>query len=94
MDADLKFYFKSLGFSDADISNLMSMEPALNIIDYKSAMDNIMVVVSSGYPMEDIDSLIAINPSFMVLPISELRAALSRVSGNVEQALKDDPFLI
>lgn len=94
MDKDLKYYLSGLGFEAADIDNLTLLEPALNVIDYTYAMDNIMLVVQKGYPIEDIDSLIATNPSFLVSDHGNLALALSQIKGDIETALKADPFLI
>ena len=94
LDEKLKYYLLTLGFEKEDIENLISICPALVDIDYDFAMDNIMTVAKKGFPIEDIDAIIAVNPAFLVADKQMLVSNLNAISGNIEQALKDDPFLI
>ncbi len=94
MDENLKYYFKSLGFASADINNLIKIEPALKIIDYSLVKNNIALLCTMGYPEVDLDSIIAINPSFLVKDYDTLKSELLSLGGNIEEKLKDDPFLI
>jgi len=94
LDEKLKYYFITLGFEKEDIENLISICPALVDIDYDFAMNNIMAVVKKGFPVEDIDAIIAANPAFLTADNQTLVADLAAISGDIEQALKDDPFLI
>ncbi len=93
MDENLKYYLKSLNFEDNDILNMIKTTPALQIIDYDYALENILIVVSKGFPMEDIDSIVAINPTFLAEDHNVLRQKLSTIT-NIEEELKADPFLI
>ena len=93
MDKNLKYYLKSLGFSDNDILSLIENTPALQFIDYGDAIDNIMLVVAKGYPIDDIDSIIAINPAFLAEDPDVLRNKLKQID-NIAEQLKADPFLI
>ena len=93
MDENLKYYLNSLGFKDNNILSLIKTTPALQLIDYDYALDNIMLVVSKGFPMDDIDSIIAINPSFLAEDSNILKDKLNKLT-NIEEELKADPFLI
>lgn len=92
MDKNLNYYLKSLGFKDNDILSIIKTTPALQIIDYDYALDNIMLVVAKGYPIDDIDSIIAINPAFLAEDQDILKEKLNKIS-NIED-LKNDPYLI
>ncbi len=94
MDKNLNTFFVTLGFSEEDISLLLATAPSLKITTYEHAMDNIMEVVSCGYPMEDIDGLIFANPKFLTKPTELITNGLKLIKGNVEDSLKNDPFLI
>ena len=94
MDQDLVLYLKSLDFSEEDIEFLTEKTPALITTPYECAMDNIMQVVSKGFPMEDIDMLIFANPNFLTISPEELSESLAKISGDIEEQLKNNPFLI
>ncbi|MBQ8468207.1 MAG: hypothetical protein IJ542_00435 [Clostridia bacterium] len=94
LDDRLKYYLVSLGFKPEDIENLISVCPALVDIDFDFAFDNISEVVKRGFPIEDIDAIIAVNPTFLTADKQTLITDLNAISGDIEQALKDDPFLI
>lgn len=94
MDSNLVKYLSDLGFAELDIKLLTKMEPMLNKITYTYALANIALVVNKGYPQDDIDSLIYANPSFLVSLPETLAINLNNISGDIEEQLKNDPFLI
>ena len=94
LDDKLKYYLNSLGFENEDIENLLNICPALADIDFDFAFKNIYSVVQKGYPIEEIDSIIAVNPAFLTADNKTLEKDLKAISGNIEEALKNDPFLI
>lgn len=94
LDGKLKYYLTSLGFENEDIENLLELCPALVDIDFEFAFENIQSVAKYGYPIEDIDAIIAANPAFLTADNKTLEKDLKAISGDVEEALKKDPFLI
>ena len=94
LDGKLKYYLISLGFETEDIENLLELCPALADIDFEFAFANIQSVVKKGYPIEDIDAIIAVNPAFLTADNKTLEKDLSALSGDIEEVLKKDPFLI
>ncbi len=94
MDEILYKYLLSLDLTVDDIKGLCDLAPGLEIISHERAFANIEAVVAAGYPEEDIDSLICVNPGFLCNETEYLAQKLSEIDGDVEEALKDDPFII
>lgn len=94
MDNNLCLYLKSLDLQDEDIEVLLSQCPNLDFIDGNNALLCVDIIIQAGYPKEDIDSLICINPKILTYNPEELIKTLSSFSGNIEQILKDNPFII
>ena len=94
LDGKLKYYLTSLGFETEDIENLIELCPALVDIDFEFAFANIQSVAKHGFPIEDIDGIIATNPAFLTADNQTLEKDLNAISGDIEEALKNDPFLI
>lgn len=91
MDQALYDYFLQLGFADDDIQFLCAMHPELTLISADRALANIALVVRYGYPEADLDSLLALNPSFLLDTPAALTQKLSQLGDDVEAALKADP---
>lgn len=94
MDKKLYNYLISLDFDDDDISELVSQVPGLEIISFERAIKNINAVVDKGYPKEDIDFLISANPGFLCNDVNYLNQILDSLGEDIEEKLKEDPFLI
>ena len=92
MDNIIK-YLQSLGLVPVEIINTILTEQGLKVIDEKQAMQNVELVIKLGYPREDISTLISINPSFLVRTKKTILDALEGID-DVEEALKENPFLI
>ncbi len=94
MDQALYDYLLKLGFEDDDIQFLCVACPGLENISAERALQNIATVVRYGYPQEDLDGLIAVNPSFLLNNPTDLEQILVRLGKDVEEKLKDNPHLI
>ena len=94
MDKELFNYIKSFGFEDEDVEDFCSREPALEIIDCSRAKACVEAVVEAGYPRIDIDGLIFTNPGFLTNDPRDLKIKLITLGANIEEKLKEDPFLI
>lgn len=86
-------YLRSIGLASDEAEAVLESVPAILDTEDEIIMSNIELVISYGYPREDIATLIAINPSFLILSGDSLRASLETL-GDVEEDLKKDPFLI
>jgi hypothetical protein len=94
MDKLLVKFLKSLDLETCDIELLVQLVPGLDFIEWARAKANIDVLVNAGYPKEDLDGIICINPGFLLYDPAELAEKLSVLGEDVETALKNDPFLI
>lgn len=97
MDNQIYNFFKELKFSDAEIENLLEIAPAIAETPTSDIIDNMTIVVRFGFPADDIGSLIALNPAFLCRNIDELTSdlvELSKTCDDIEEALKNDPYLI
>ena len=93
MDKELYDYLTKIGYADYDIEFLCQICRGLNDVSAERAMANIAAVVRAGYPEDDIDGLIAMNPDFLLNDPVETAQKLAYLD-NVEEALKDNPELI
>ncbi len=97
MDKLLIELFHNLNFNDDEIANLLNICPVLEYTSADDAIKNISIVTSAGFPELDIDSIIAINPAFLVCEENLLIKNIEKVLityDDFEAALKENPFLI
>ena len=94
MDKELKVLLNKLTIADEEIAGLVELCPGLDIVDWNNAGACIKIVVDAGYPIEDISSLIYVNPGFMMYDPNDLISILEEFDGDIEEILKDNPFLI
>ncbi len=89
-------FLKELKFDDGEIATLVSINPVLEELSVKEVEENLNAVISFGYPVEDITYLISQNPGFLSRNITDLVLDLKYIAlqGDVEELLKNDPFLI
>ena len=90
-------FFKELKFDDAEIATLVSIAPTLEELSVAEVEENMNAVVSFGYPVSDITYLISQNPGFLCRNITDLVNDLKAITlqyGDVEEALKNNPYLI
>ncbi len=93
MDQALYDYLMKIGYADYDIDFLCGVCPGLENVSSERAFANINTVIQAGYPAEDIDGLIAMNPDFLLNDPVETTQKLAYLD-DVEEALKDNPELI
>jgi len=94
MEINLINLLKSLDLNDDDINDLLITCPGLEIADANRVQKNLSLVVSFGYPQLDLSTLILTNPTFLVSNPQSLEKKLMLIEGNVENKLKNNPFLI
>ena len=97
MDNSIYNFLKELKFDDGEIQTLLSVAPVLEEVSAEQAIQNMSLVVEAGYPADDIGYLVSQNPNFLCRNSKDLASDLIKVAQNnedVEDALKNDPFLI
>lgn len=97
MNKSLNNLLHNLNFSSGEIENLVSIAPVLDTISIENVTTNLNLLVAYNYPADDLTYLIAINPGFLCRNSNELKQDLEQLSidyNNIEEALKNDPFLI
>jgi len=90
-------FFKELKFNDGEIENLLEIAPAIAETSVNDIVENMSVVVRFGFPADDIGSLIALNPAFLCRNNEDLiidLIELSKTTDDIEEALKNNPYLI
>lgn len=83
-----------IGFEEEDIQFLCEGYPELESVSYKEAFTNILIVTKAGYPVDDIEFLIAMNPTFLWEDPVLLVKKVTALGVEIEDLLKDDPSLI
>lgn len=94
MDKLLFNFLKSLEYDEEDIENLCMISPELEYVSGERAIECAKAVVDAGFPKEDIGGLIFSNPGFLANDPHSLQNTLKKIDGNIEERLKEDPFLI
>lgn len=79
---------------DDDIEFLRTLCPCIDYVSYERASANLALVINAGYPRVDIDTLIAVNPNFLLNDLEVTRQRLANLGDKVEELLKDNPELI
>ena len=87
-------FFKYLGVLPESIDELCGICPEIFDFDSDWVIENILLVIAYGYPKDDIFDLLAQNYGFVFTPKEELKQKLDDIEGDVEEALKMNPFLI
>ena len=94
MEQRLYNFFRCHGFGDNDVQFLCASYPGLDEISSEDALQNINLVVQAGYPEEDIGTLIALNPNFLFYDYKQLAKTLFTLGDDIEETLKNEPFLL
>lgn len=84
----------SYGLSNEEIDEIIDFCPALDIVDAERILKNIAILEQFGYPSEDMDTYILTNPKFLIYAPQELIKKLSSLGGDIEEKLKNNPYLI
>ncbi|MCQ2382090.1 MAG: hypothetical protein MJ054_02180 [Clostridia bacterium] len=94
INENLYKYFTKVGFTDDEIEFLCIGYPELETLSAKQAFTNISILVQAGYPEDDIQTLIAMNPGFLLNEPAELAQKILTLGDDIEESLKNDPSLI
>jgi hypothetical protein len=94
MDKKLITIFNEFGIMGDEIENLIQLCPGLQIVDASKVYKCINILINAGFPKDDVSSLIYINPSFMMYQPVDLDEKLKSIGGDIEEKLKNDPFII
>lgn len=87
-------FFYRVGLDDEDIAFITSSYPELDNLDENKIIGNAKLVVDAGYPIDELEFLILINPGFLISNTETLREILDELGDNAYMMLKDDPFII
>ena len=77
-----------------DIEVLRAICPGIDYASYERASENLSLVINAGYPLIDVDTLVAINPGFLLNDPMITQQRLVNLGDKVEELLKDNPELI
>lgn len=94
MDTSLKNFLNKLTIENDEINDLINICPGLDIIDVNRAKNNVKSVVDAGFPLIDISSIIYVNPGFLCNNPENTRERILSIDGDIEETLKNDPYLL
>lgn len=94
MDKKLVEFLKGIDFTKDEIDLLVNICPELEIIDGDRAIESANVLVACGYPQDDIETLIRVNPNVLIYDPKDLQQKLINLGGDIEEIIKKDPFII
>ncbi len=94
MDCSLKQLLKEYGVEEVFFEEILDMCPGLDIVDTEKVLKNLTILVNFGYPKTDIGTLIILNPKFLVYNPKIFIQKLSMISGNIEEEIKKNPYII
>ena len=86
-------YLRKLKLSISEVDSVCENFPDVLEMNLSEIEEKIELVISLGYPREDISSLVAVNPTFLSSSVNDLRETLMALD-DVEEALKENPFII
>ena len=94
METNLFKILKNYDLDEEDIYDLLESYPGLDCLDEERIQKNISLIIQFGYPEFDLNTLILTNPTFLASNPKILAQKLNSIQGDVETALKNNPFLI
>ncbi len=97
MDKELVNFLSRLDLRKDEIQNIANISPQINDISCRQFVVNCELLTTYGYPETELDTLILANPNIFVkisLDLEQELINLSQICGDVETALKKDPYLI
>lgn len=89
-----KEFFNYIGFTDTEYDHLVHKCAGILIADVERIIACVYTVVKCGYPLEDIDSLIMLNPYFMLDNPKNLEKKLLGFGDDLESKIKADPYIV
>lgn len=87
-------FFNKVGLDSEDIAFITSSYPELDSADERKIIGNAKLVVDAGYPIDELEFLILINPAFLISNTESLKEILDALGEDAYWMLKEDPFII
>ena len=87
-------FFNKVGLDDEDIAFITSSYPELDSTSQSKIIGNAKLVVDAGYPIDELEFLILINPAFLISNTEILKEILDSLGEDAYWMLKEDPFII
>jgi len=97
MEKQLIDLLKKYNFNMNEILDLTNKDPVLEYTSYDDAKNNLMLIVSFGYPEDDLGFLISMNTQILSRNFNDLEKDLKELAlknNDIEEILKNNPFLI
>ena len=94
MNSNLIVFLSYLGILPEAIDELYGICSQIFSYEEEKIINNIALVVSLGYPKEDIGELLIANPNFVFSDYEELKQSLLNLGEDIEIKLKQNPLLI
>ncbi len=97
MDEELVDYLLSLDLTKSEVKSLANVAPLFEYLTLDELLEHENLLIKYGYPKVDIPALILVNPNLFVMESSFLEEALKKIkkqTGDIEDALKNDPYII
>lgn len=97
MEKELKEFLLGFKLKESEIENLTNLAPMLDYTSLQEFKQNACVLIEFGYPKEDLIELLMINPNIFASDAQALQkelALLKHKFGDIEDALKNNPFCI
>ena len=88
---------KSYELSELEINDIVNISPMMDVIRYEEFAENCYMLIKYGYPDSDLDVLLLANPNLFVGSPKDLEENLIKLKkeyGDIEDILKDNPFII
>lgn len=97
MQEQLKKYLLSLKLTEAEINSALNMAPLLEVATLNDFKFNEAILISFGVSKNSLLNLFMLNPNiFASVPsiLSKKLTQLEKEFGDVEETLKNDPYII
>lgn len=97
MNNELLKQFYRLGLTENEVENILTIAPEIGTLSVESFKKNCEILVKFGYPKIDLDALLLANPNIFTHSQNELTSLLEDLlseTGDIEEALKTNPFII
>ena len=97
MDEELVNYLMSLGLNKNEVKSLVNTTPLFEDLILEEFVENENLLIKYGYPEEDISALVLVNPNLFVMDSEILEDELKKLkkkTGDIEDALKNGPYII
>ena len=97
MNAEIIKFIKKCGISELEIEDMLNIAPMLEVQSFEDFMANCTLLVKYGYPKIDLDVLLLSNPNIFAISKKDLEAELKELKskyGDIEEVLKENPFII